>query len=317
MKVFHGLNSIPDPLQNTVLAIGVFDGVHLGHQSILKQTAAEAMRRGFTSVVLTFNIHPEQLLAPDRAPLSLTSMANRCELISLYSGGIQRVVVANFSGEFASLSPAEFVKEVLIDILKVRHAFVGSDFRFGKGRAGDLNALMEAGKEFGFAVTAVPPINIRGERISSTVIRRLVAEGNIAAAEEMLGHMFALEGTVVYGKKLGRKLGYPTANIAPSIGDQLLPADGIYAGFVRLFDGRTFRTAISIGTNPTTDTDGGRKIEAYIMDHFDENIYGQRINLEFTQKIRDVIKFNRLEDLKNQIADDVRVVGELIADYVI
>ena len=311
MRVFHGLKTLVPPLRETAVAIGVFDGVHRGHQEILRQTAREALSQGLTPVALTFDIHPSELFAPQHTPSYIASLAQRAALIAR-DGGVETVVFVRFDTEFAALTPKEFVADVLKAKLDARHVLVGADFCYGKGRAGTVTTLLQSGARDNFAVTVVPPILMDDARISSTRIRGLVADGDLPAALRLLGHPFVVEGTVVTGKQLGRTLGFPTANLQPTQARQLLPGNGVYAAYANLDDGRIIRAAVSVGTNPTTDTDGGRKIEAYLLDNFAEDLYGQPLALDFRLKVRDEERFDSLPALVAQMGRDVQTVTQLV-----
>ncbi len=252
MRIINPLQDAPGSLRNTVVAIGVFDGVHRGHQEILKQTVREARSQGLTPAVLTFDIHPGELFAPEQAPPHIASLSQRAALMEKYGGGIETVAVARFDAAFAALSPNAFVAEILETRLGAKHVLVGADFRYGKNRAGRVTDLLQDGAKCGFTVTVVPPILIRSHRVSSTQIRGLVAGGELPAAIDLLGHSFIVEGTVGYGKQLGRTLGYPTANLHPTQPRQLLPGNGVYAAYAQLASGQTVRAAVSVGPTPTT-----------------------------------------------------------------
>ena len=315
MRTIYPIQASVENLRETVVAIGVFDGVHRGHQEILRQTVREARSQGLRPVVLTFDIHPSELFAPDKSPSYIASLAQRMELIEAFGGGIEAVGIARFDAAFATLSPAEFVADILEARLGARHVLVGADFCYGKGREGTVTTLLGAGATDGFAVTVVPPVLVSGERVSSTQVRWLIGGGNIPAAVTLLGHPFVVQGSVGQGKKLGRTLGYPTANLMPSQPHQLLPGNGVYAAYAIPADGRRrFRAAVSVGTNPTTDTDGGRKVEAYLMDGFAEDLYGQPFALDFRLKIRDEEKFNSLDALVMQMAKDVARISACLSD---
>jgi riboflavin kinase/FMN adenylyltransferase len=305
MRVIHPLQTASETLENTVVAIGVFDGVHRGHQEILKQTVREAQSQSLMPVALTFDIHPGELFAPDTAPPYIASLPQRAALIDMYGGGINTVAFVRFDRAFASLSPEAFVTDVLEGRLGARHVLVGADFRYGSGRAGTVTTLLHAGAQCGFTVTVVPPILIHHERVSSTQIRGLVSEGDLPAALDLLGHPFVVEGIVGSGKQLGRTLGYPTANIVPAQPNQLLPGSGVYAAYALLASGERIRAAVSVGTNPTTDTDGLRKVEAFLLDGFAADLYGQPFALDFRFKVRGQQKFDGLDALVSQMSADV------------
>ncbi len=312
MHIINSLQDAPEALRNTVVAIGVFDGVHRGHQEILKQTVREARSQGLTPIALTFDIHPGELFAPEQSPPYIASLSQRAVLMDRYGGGIEAVAVVRFDREFAALSPAAFVSDILEARLGAKHVLVGADFRYGSQRAGSVTDLLGDGAKCGFTVTVVPPILIHGHRVSSTQIRGLVAGGNLPAAIDLLGHPFVVEGTIGYGKQLGRTLGYPTANLHPTQPRQLLPGNGVYAAYALLQSGQTVRAAVSVGTNPTTDTDGGRKVEAFLMDGFSGDLYGQQLALDFREKVREEQKFDGLDTLMSQMALDVAGIAARI-----
>jgi len=309
MHTLYPLQTSPETLQNTAVAIGVFDGVHRGHQEILKQTVREAHSQGLTPLALTFDIHPTELFAPHQSPPYIASLAQRVALMEAYGGGIEAVAVVRFDRDFAGLSPEAFVADVLEGKLGARHVLVGADFCYGSRRSGSVTTLLRDGARNGFAVTVVPPILIGGERVSSTQIRGLVAGGDLPAAVHLLGHPFVVQGVVGHGKRLGRTLGYPTANLIPTQPGQLLPGDGIYAAYAYLADGQVIRAAVSVGTNPTTDSDGGRKVEAFLMDGFAEDLYDTSIELDFREKVRDERKFDDFDGLIAQMRQDVEQIA--------
>jgi riboflavin kinase/FMN adenylyltransferase len=315
MKVYRSLSEIR--LRDTTIAIGVFDGVHRGHQKVLIR-AKESARQipGGQSVALTFDRHPAELVAPEHAPSYLSTLSQRVEMIAEFSP-VDAVVIVPFDINFASLSAHDFVKDVLVDRLGALRIFVGADFRYGKGRAGGVMDLEAAGEAYHFGVDVVHSVAEHGERVSSTRIRALVAAGDVAAAHSLLGHPFSLRGSVVYGKQLGRTLGFPTANLEPDEPKQLLPSPGVYAARVLLSDANGAQTvwpaAVSVGLNPTTDKVRTKsKVEAFIMGGFHDEIYGSAMDIEFVERLRGEKKFDSLEALVQQIAQDVRTVEGII-----
>lgn len=300
-------------LSPSVVAVGVFDGVHIGHQSILRQTVAAARSSGLSATVLTFDRHPGELFSRNYSPRYLSSLEERLRLIGTLGGGIDLAAIARFDAAFAELSPVAFVKEILVQRLNCQEVLVGADFRFGHKRQGDVEMLELLGSRAGFKTTIVSPIVQGEERISSTQVRVLLADGRLDTATAMLGHYFSFSGRVVAGKKLGRTLGFPTANIKLLESRHQIPATGVYAAIATVADGARHRAAVSLGTNPSTDSDGILKIEAYLLDGFDEEIYGELMTLEFIARLRDEFRFKSLEELIVQIKTDVEQVERIIS----
>jgi riboflavin kinase / FMN adenylyltransferase len=316
VKVYRSLRDIR--LSNCAVAIGVFDGVHRGHQLVLRRARDEARRiEDGTSIALTFDRHPAEVIAPRNAPLYLSSLSQRLEMIERYCP-VDAVLVVPFNLKFANLPASAFVEEILVDILDSKRIFVGADFRYGKDRAGGVMDLEAAGESFQFTVEVVHSVADIGERVSSTRIRALVANGNIEGAQRLLGHPYTLRGKVVAGKQLGRTIGYPTANLEPEQLHQLLPATGVYAARVELPGNDEERTvwpaAVSVGFNPTTDTARTEpKVEAYIMDDFSKDIYDLTIDIQFVKKIRGEERFESLDALVAQIDRDVQTTAEILS----
>ena len=281
----------------TALTIGVFDGVHRGHQALL--TTAKAS--GLPVRALTFDPHPAALLSPGRTPKLLGTLDGRVARLQEY--GADRVQVISFDHAFAALTPDSFINTILKPHQPAL-IVVGEDFRFGCERRGNVEALRAAGLE----VAVVPGVFIEGVPARSTVIRQMLAGGQVGEATRLLGRPYTLTGEVVHGRKLGRTIGYPTANLAthPSL---LIPAAGVYAGQATLEGGRIFPAAISIGTNPTVTDNGLLTVEAFLMDGFDEEIYGQALTLSFVQFLRGTVKFESLEALLEQMAADIAQIS--------
>lgn len=296
------------------VTIGVFDGVHKGHQALLAETVRVAKEQGLVPTALTFDPHPSAIFAPARTPLLLSTLPMRQTL--LRACGAQEVVVAPFGRALAALTPDEFIKTWLVDRLHACAVIVGDDFRFGCDRSGDVEFLRRAGETYGFETVILPPLFVNGVPSRSTTIRQMLLGGQVEAAQTLLGRPYNLAGKVVHGRKLGRTIGFPTANleIAPGI---LVPGTGVYAGEAYAFTSSnihvpeqdTYRAAISIGTNPTVTPgiDAPRTVEAYLLD-FDGNLYDQQITLTFEHFLRGTEKFDSLETLVAQIHRDVAQV---------
>jgi riboflavin kinase/FMN adenylyltransferase len=277
----------------TSVAIGIFDGVHQGHQQIL----AEAAKYGPVTV-LTFDPHPTSVFAPERTPSALVTLADRIALLKAH--GAHEVVVLPFTKEFAGKSPDEFIRQILQDQLGASHVSVGSNFTFGYKAAGSVDYLKS--HSAGFEVSAVLLEENRGSAISSSRIRTLIVDGDVERANELLTRPFYLRGPVIHGEKRGRTIGYPTANIGLPA-SATIPADGVYAGWLTVGDVR-WAAAISIGTNPTFPGVRGRQVEAYAVDQVGLDLYDQEAKLEFVWRLRDTVKFESLEELQVQMAID-------------
>jgi riboflavin kinase / FMN adenylyltransferase len=299
MKVWHGLESYPPSVPECAVCIGRFDGVHVGHKALICGAVDEARKHGWPSVVFTFDRHPAELFAPDRAPEYLTTLDQKVELIRAL--GPDHLLIAHFDERFRDLSPEAFLHFVVSGMLRARAVFVGEDFRFGYQHAGDVDYLRDGSSRFHFDTRVIPAVQVGGEKAASRRIRELLHEGSLETANRMLGHPYRIAGTVARGAQLGRKLGYPTANLQLAA-RQAVPKDGIYA--VRaVIEGRKLPGACSIGLRPTV---GGtdRTIETYLID-FEGDLYGQAMEVEFVKWLRDEEKFDSLETLVEQIAEDV------------
>ncbi len=293
-----------------VAAIGFFDGVHRGHQQVFSQVVETASETGACSAVVTFDPHPAVVLRPENAPSLLSSHSHKLELFAQY--GFDLAVVYSFDETLAALSPEAFVERLLVEGLTVQHVVVGDDFHFGAGRSGNVATLRELGAHHGFAVAPVALMKqqIDSQLVSSTNIRRALAGGNVELAKELLGRPHELRGEVVHGDKRGREIGFPTANLG--VAENLaIPADGVYAGFVKLADGSTSDAAINIGKRPTFHTNASESlVEAHLID-FEGDLYGQQISVCFNKFLRSERRFNSLDELKAQLAEDVaRVAGQ-------
>jgi riboflavin kinase/FMN adenylyltransferase len=283
------------------VALGTFDGVHLGHLRVIQTAIERAEELGVRSAVATFDPRPVSVIVPERAPDSLTSLPRRLEL--LRKAGVDDVLVINFTLELAARTPEQFADEVLVGQLGAAEVVVGQNFRFGHHRAGDVDVLRALGEERSFGVTVAPLFEFDGEPVSSSRIRELIRLKSVEDAARILGRPPELEGEVVRGDGRGRELGVPTANLGLTRG-YVQPAEGVYAGDVVLSDGRTFRSAISVGTNPTFDGEREVRVEAHLL-HFDEDLYGDHVRVEFRRFLRGQVRFDNLDDLIVQMRNDI------------
>ena len=289
----------------TLVAIGVFDGVHKGHQQILNR--AKELAGGEKIIALTFDPHPTTVFAPERAPSLLTTLTDRVELLKIHNA--DQVAVIKFTKEFAAVSPQDFVKNVLVDQLEATKVVVGKDFTYGYKAAGNIETLRQSGKELGFEVIALDLVDEGDHKISSTRIRTYLVEGKVEVARELLSRPHRLDGVVVHGEKRGREIGYPTANLG-DIEGQTIPADGVYAGWLTVGIDR-WPAAISIGTNPTFEGVRARQVEAYALDQVGLDLYDKKATIEFGWRLRDTLKFDGLDPLLEQMAKDCSRAREL------
>jgi len=278
-----------------VVAIGIFDGVHAGHQQII----ANAKHHGDLTMI-TFDPHPVSVVAPDRTPSLLLPLADRVKLLK--AAGADSVEVIKFTKEFSQLTADQFIEEILVGRFAAEHVVIGENFNFGFKAQGTPKYLAEIGPKYGFGVTVVKLAENRGSTISSTRIRSLIIDGQIERANELLTRNFYLVGPVVHGEKRGREIGYPTANIGLNT-LATIPADGVYAGWLSVGPNR-WPAAISIGTNPTFPGVRGRQVEAYAIDQIDLELYDQDATVEFGYRLRDTLKFEGLPALLEQMKKD-------------
>lgn len=301
---------IDDPslsITASVVTLGNFDGIHKGHQALIGGAVAEARKLAIPCVVLTFEPHPLKVLAPERAPKMLLSHKDKMQLLQAL--GVDVVVIQNFDLVFANLAAERFVRGLLVDRLKARRIWVGSDLRFGQGRKGGVVELREWGGELGFSVATVDAVVVNDARVSSSRIRQLVIAGQVDAVEPMLGRYHFLSGRVVGGHRRGRDLGFPTANI--STRTEVLPLDGIYATLFHLGDRRLLSVS-SIGVNPTFGA-GPRSIESYILS-FQDDIYGAAVKLSFVKRLRAEMNFKSAVALSAQIRQDVDIAAAIFRE---
>jgi riboflavin kinase/FMN adenylyltransferase len=286
----------------SVVVIGNFDGVHKGHQELLK--AAQVIAAGEKIIALTFDPHPVSIFAPERAPTNLTVLTDRIELLKIHNA--EQVAVIKFTKEFAAMPPEDFVNKVLIEQLKAGKVVVGNNFTYGHKAQGNVETLK---KHSEFETIVLDLASEESEAISSTRIRRLITDGNVEKARELLTRPHRLDGIVVHGEKRGREIGYPTANLG-DLENQTIPADGVYAGWLTVGIDR-WPAAISIGTNPTFAGVRGRQVEAYAIDQIDLDLYTKRATVEFGWRLRETLKFDGLEPLLVQMAQDCAKTREL------
>lgn len=292
------------PEKGCVVTIGAFDGVHRGHQALIADVRQRALELDAASAVVTFDRHPASVVRPESAPKLLNDLDQKLELLA--ATGIDYVLVVPFDAERAQEEAAHFVADILVSRLHATEVVVGYDFRFGRGRLGDVELLRSLGRQHGFGVTACEAVKSDQEIVSSTAIRRALSNGDVEVATEMLGRPHEVRGLVVMGDGRGRELGFPTANIhVPST--ILVPADGVYGGEYFFEDGSSKKTAISVGTRPTFYEHGVNLVEAYVLD-FEGDLYGHHARVHFTHRVRGQEKFDSIESLIAQMTDDVEQV---------
>jgi riboflavin kinase/FMN adenylyltransferase len=294
-----------------VLTVGNFDGLHVGHQEILRIVTERARSRGGEAAVYTFEPHPRKVLRPADAPKLLTTLEQKLELIE--AAGVDVAIVERFDAAFAQRSAEGFVREVIHERIRPQEVYVGYDFRFGHDREGSMRTLTELGPHLGFAVTIVPEVTVGGRDVNSTRIRELLAEGRVEQARELLGRPYEVRGRVVEGDRRGRTLGFPTANLAPE--NEVLPARGVYAGVLRVRDGSTpgeLPAVVNVGRRPTFQEAGEVVAEAHVID-WRGDLYGQRVELAFLHHLREERRFADVEGLKHQIAADRDAARERLA----
>ena len=288
----------PSRWVHPVLALGNFDGLHRGHRKILDRMRRVADERGATSVIMTFDPHPPRVVRPDKAPPLLMTKAQKLD--ALARAGVQGAAVVRFTREMSQWEPEHFVRAILVEWLRVAEVWVGADFLFGRERSGNFTLLRSLGAQYGFRAEKIDPIRYKDFVVSSTRIRRLVSEGRVDEAGALLGHHYAIDGTVVEGAKRGRELGFPTANL--STANELIPPNGVYATAVTI-DGRIYPSVTNIGQRPTFGDHKTTTIETHIFD-LTRDLYGASIRVGFVQRLRDERAFDSLDALKTQIAAD-------------
>ena len=302
MHIWRSLEEVPADLGRTAVVIGNFDGVHRGHRHVLARAREVAERDGVALVAVTFDPHPMAVLRPEHAPSMLSHVDDRAALLA--DAGADDVLALPFDREVAAWTPEEFIQRVLVDALHASAVVVGANFRFGDRAAGDVATLVEAGTRHGFVAEGLALEG--GPQVwSSTYVRTCLAAGDVEGAAEALGRPYSVRGVVVEGDHRGRELGFPTANVPPD--DFAVPADGVYAGRLRVLDetGESLPAAISVGTNPTFAGERARRVEAYALDRDDLELYGRTVEISFVARIRGMVRFDSVNDLVETMVADV------------
>lgn len=300
MKIVRAAKDLANGSRKTCLAIGVFDGVHLGHQQIIRQTIADAGQHEALALIVTFDKHPNAIVAPDRVPPLIYSRPQK--LRAFEALGAEALLEIPFDKTFSQQTGEQFIRSLARDLGRVQSICVGADFVFGHKRSGNVGLLKSLGNEMGFQVHGMAELSLDGKTVSSTRIREAIMAGDFDAASQMLGRAYSLAGEVVRGDQLGQQLGFPTANLAtPGL---LLPPNGVYAAHAAVA-GRSQRAVLNIGRRPTVQNPTpAPRVEVHLLD-FAGNLYGQELEVTFTAKLRDEKRFSSLDDLKTQIARDI------------
>ena len=305
MKVIRAANELKPGNRKVCLAIGFFDGVHLGHQQIIRQTIADAHQHNAIALVLTFDRHPNSIVAPGRVPPLIYSLPQKLHAIE--SLGVDNLLLVHFDKKFSERPGEAFVRGLARDLGSIQSICVGADFVFGHKRSGDVALLRKLGGEIGFSVHGLAAVSLDGRVVSSTRIRETIHAGKLDAASQMLGRSYAIAGQVTEGDKLGRQLGFPTANL--DVTGLVLPSNGVYSGFTKL-KGQLYRVALNIGFRPTmVPTKPDFRVEAHLLD-FSGRLYGKELEIEIGEKLRDERKFVSPAELRAQITRDVAAVRE-------
>jgi len=308
MAVFYNIDGLPE-FKNAVLTTGTFDGVHKGHLAILEEVVDHARKVGGTSVLLTFEPHPRKLLFPDQPLGIITPLHQKINLLS--EAGIEHIVVVPFTKEFSALSASEYLSDFIVRLFHPHSIVLGYDHHFGNDRKGNITLLKTCAEKNHYELIEIPAQLIDEAAVSSTKIRHAIMEGRMEDAAKMLGRYYTLGGLVIHGNKLGRTIGYPTANLQPEDADQILPAIGVYA-IRAIYNGISYDGMLSIGYNPTVTDKKELRIEANLFD-FDLDIYGQRLDIAFIEKLRNEQKFASLEELILQLHRDKEDTMRLLA----
>ncbi len=297
MKIFHGTDNA-NILRPTVTTLGVFDGLHIGHQRIMSKVVERAKKLGVVPTAITFDPHPRAVLHPESAPPLLQTLDQR--LANFEVLGIEQAIIIPFDKDFAAIEAEQFLNDTVRERLQAKEVYLGKGFAFGKGRTGNIDLLRQMSDENGFFADEVEEVTLRGGRVSSSAIRKLLGEGRVNLARRMLGRPYGVEGVIEHGAMRGRTLGFPTANLKPH--NRVIPKFGVYAT-AALVDGTWRRSITNIGIRPTFENDSQPSIETFIFD-FNGDLYGDSIRVRFLHRIRDERKFAGIEELKTQIEKD-------------
>jgi riboflavin kinase/FMN adenylyltransferase len=303
MKVIHAANELKSNGKKVCLAIGFFDGVHLGHQQIIRQTISDAHQHDAIAVVLTFDRHPNTIVAPNRVPPLIYSLPQKLRAIK--SLGADALLLIQFDKKFSEQTGEIFVRSLANDFGKIHSICVGADFVFGYKRSGNVALLKKLGAELNFQVHGLAAVSLDGKTVNSTRVREMIRDGNLDSTSQMLGRPYAISGRVIEGDKVGRQIGFPTANLEAT--GLVLPPNGVYSGFAKLNE-QSYRIALNIGFRPTVATGEPQlRVEAHLLD-FSGKLYGEELEIEIGEKLRDEKKFGSAEELREQIARDIAEV---------
>ncbi|HEX8723603.1 MAG TPA: bifunctional riboflavin kinase/FAD synthetase [Pyrinomonadaceae bacterium] len=297
MRLFHGYENA-EIARPAVLTLGVFDGLHLGHQLIISRVVERARAEGCVPTVITFDPHPRAVLHPESAPPLLQTFDQKVEAFGVL--GVEQTIVVRFTRDFARVSAEDFLRDVVHERLQAREVYLGRGFAFGRGREGDIELLRRVSRELGFFADEVPEVRLRGQRISSSRIRGLLAEGRVNLARRMLGRPYGVEGRVVRGHERGRTLGFPTANLRPD--NRVIPRGGVYVT-ATLIGGAWRRSVTNVGVRPTFEHDAEPSVETFVMD-WGGDLYGDVVRVRFLHRLRGERKFASVEELRRQIDQD-------------
>ena len=306
MKVIHSAQELETGTKRVCLAIGFFDGVHLGHQQIIRQTLTDARQHEGVALVITFDNHPNTVVAPTRVPPLIYSLEKKLQTIE--SLGADALLLVHFDQPFSRQTGEEFIRTLAANLQHIGSVCVGTEFTFGNKRSGNVELLRSLGAQLNFAVHGVSAVSLDGQAVSSTRIRQAIKAGDLDSASQMLGRTYSLSGAVVKGDAVGHQLGFPTANIEAS--GLVLPPDGVYAAHVEL-QGCTYRAVLNLGYRPTLQSPAPvHRVEAHLLD-FSGDLYGKNLEITFVEKLRDEKKFGSLQELQDQIVKDVAHAREL------